>query len=78
MHVGAFDAEMLPRLLALYRSRSFQFVTLEVAESDPFYVIDTDLSLPPGANSLERVMAERQLALPAHPVPAVQLDSLCR
>ena len=78
MHVGAFDAEMLPRLLALYRSRSFQFVTLGVAESDPFYVIDTDLSLPPGANSLERVMAERQLALPAHPVPTVQLDSLCR
>ena len=78
MHVGAFDAEMLPRLLALYRSRFFQFVTLEVAESDPFYVIDTDLSLPPGANSLERAMAERQLGLPAHPVPAVQLDSLCR
>lgn len=78
MHVGAFDAEMLPRLLALYRTRGFKFVTLPEAERDSFYVIDTDLSLPPGANMLERVMEERHLALPPRPVPAVQLDSLCR
>jgi len=78
MHIGAFDAEMLPPLLALYRSRGFQLVTLKEAESDPFYVINTDLSLPPGANTLERVMTERQLPLPPHPVPVLPLDSLCR
>ena len=78
MHIGAFDAEMLPRLLALYRSRGFQFITLQEAERDPFYVRDTDLNLPPGANTLERAMAERQMPLPKHPVPAVQLNSLCR
>ncbi len=36
MHVGAFDARMLPRLLKLYRDRGFSFVTLAQAESDPF------------------------------------------
>jgi hypothetical protein len=41
-------------------------------------VIDTDLSLPPGANTLERVMTERQLLLPPYPVPVPPLDSLCR
>lgn len=78
MHIGAFDAEMLPRLLELYRSKGVQFVTLEEAESDEFYRIDTDLHQPPGPTSLEGAMAERHLALPAHTMPAVQLDSLCR
>ena len=78
MHVGAFDAEMLPRLLSLYQSRGFQFVTLAEAEKDPFYAIDTDLSLPPGANMLEGAMTERRLPLPPHPAPAVELESLCR
>jgi lysophospholipase L1-like esterase len=78
MHVGALDAEMLPQLLSLYRSGGFQFVTLPEAEGDPFYSIDTDLSLPPGPDTLEGVMAERQLPFPPHPAPAVQFDILCR
>ena len=65
MHLGAFDAEMLPRLLNLYRSKGFQFVTLEQAESDAFYREDMNLTLPPGPDSLEGVMAERHLPLPA-------------
>lgn len=78
MHIGAFDAEMLPRLLQLYRSRGFQFVTLEEAESDEFYREDTDLSLPPGADSLEQAMTERHLPVPPHAAPAPQFDNLCR
>jgi len=78
MHLGAFDAEMMPRLLQLYRSRGFQFVTLEEAESDEFYREDTDLSLSPGADSLEGTMAERHLPMPPHAVPAPQFDDLCR
>jgi len=78
MHIGAFDAEMLPRLLSLYQSRGFQFITLSDAEKDPFYAIDTDLSQPPGPTMLEGVMQERQLPMPPHPTPAVNLDALCR
>jgi len=40
MHIGAFDAHMLPRLLALYKEQGVEFVSLEQAESDPFYVSD--------------------------------------
>jgi peptidoglycan/xylan/chitin deacetylase (PgdA/CDA1 family) len=46
MHVGAFDAHMLPRLLDLYRRMGFRFVTLPAAQADPFYAAATDLSLP--------------------------------
>jgi len=34
MHVGAFDAKMLPELLALYRSKGVSFISLPVA--DPY------------------------------------------
>jgi len=47
MHVGAFDARMLPKLLALYREMGFRFVTLPEAEADPYYAPAVDLS-PPG------------------------------
>ena len=78
MHIGAFDAEMLPKLLELYRSKGFQFVTLENAEADEFYRPDIDPRLSSGADSLEGAMMERHLKLPPRPVPAVQLDTVCR
>jgi peptidoglycan-N-acetylglucosamine deacetylase len=78
MHIGAFDAEMLPRLLDLYRARGFQFVALPEAEKDEFYREDTDLALPPGPDMLEGVMGERRLPLPSRQASTVQLDSLCR
>ncbi len=46
MHVGAFDARMLPRLLALYRDMGFRFISLPEAERDPFFAAATDLSRP--------------------------------
>jgi peptidoglycan/xylan/chitin deacetylase (PgdA/CDA1 family) len=78
MHVGAFDAEMLPRLLRLYSSRGFKFVTLAEAESNEFYRQDIDLRLPPGFDTLEGAMAERHLPLPPHATHAQQLEGLCR
>jgi peptidoglycan-N-acetylglucosamine deacetylase len=78
MHVGAFDAEMLPRLLDVYREKGFRFVTLEQAEKDQFYRNDVTLQLPASADSLEQVMAERGLPLPTRSSPAQQIDSLCR
>jgi peptidoglycan/xylan/chitin deacetylase (PgdA/CDA1 family) len=78
MHIGAFDAEMLPRLLDLYRSKGVQFVTLEEAERDEFYLPQTDLHQPSGPSTLEGVMWERHLPFPAHTTPAPQLDTVCR
>src|SRR5260370_16273942 len=42
MHVGAFDAPMLPRLLPLYPTKGFTFVSLEAAQQDPFYMSSLD------------------------------------
>jgi len=78
MHVGALDAEMLPRVLELYRSKGFEFVTLEQAERDPFYAQDTDLHRPPAADMLEGALAERNLPVPPSPPTAAQFDNLCR
>jgi len=78
MHVGAFDAEMLPRLLDLYRSKGFEFVTLPDAERDEFYRSSIDLSLPAQPDMLEQVMGARHLALPARTDFAPQLESVCR
>jgi peptidoglycan/xylan/chitin deacetylase (PgdA/CDA1 family) len=78
LHLGALDAEMLPRLLQLYRSRGFTFVTLQEAEADEFYRNSIDLELPPGIDSLEGAMAERGLSLPAHASYGPLLDAVCR
>jgi lysophospholipase L1-like esterase len=78
MHVGAFDAEMLPKLLQLYRAKGFQFVTLPEAESDEFYRSAVDLSVPPGPDSLENAMTARQLPLPTRTDFSSKLESLCR
>lgn len=77
MHIGAFDAEMLPKLLDLYRAKGFQFVTLDEAERDEFYREDTDLRLPPGPDMLEGLAAERHVPMSRHD-PGPALDSVCR
>lgn len=78
MHIGAFDGHMLPRLLALYQRRGFSFVSLEQAESDPFYKIDTDVTLPPGPDNLEGVASSRHVPLPSSESFTAQLQAICR
>lgn len=78
MHVGAFDAEMLPRLLALYRSQGFEFVSLAEAERDEFYRSSVDLSLPAEPDMLEQMMKRHGLALPERTNFDAQLESVCR
>jgi peptidoglycan/xylan/chitin deacetylase (PgdA/CDA1 family) len=78
MHIGAFDAEMLPKLLEFYRSRGVQFITLPEAERDPFYRVDADPKLPPAPEDLEAVMLKRKVSVPPEPATTIQFDSLCR
>jgi lysophospholipase L1-like esterase len=78
MHVGCFDAEMLPRLLKLYQSRGFQFVTLAEAENDEFYRQDVDLRQPAEFDTLEGAMRAKHLSLPPRTPPAVHLEDVCR
>jgi peptidoglycan/xylan/chitin deacetylase (PgdA/CDA1 family) len=78
MHAGAFSAEMLPRLLELYRDKGFEFITLAEAERDEFYRSAIDPNLPPGIETLEEAMRARHFSLPPRTDFAAQLDSLCR
>lgn len=78
MHAGAFDARMLPRLLAFYQARGFAFITLEQAERDPFY--RQDLRIEPRApeGTLEAAMAARDLAPPQKTWTIADLQQICR
>jgi len=78
LHVGAFDARMLPRLIALYRRRGFQFVTLEQAEADPAYRFDPDIGYPGGGTLQELTAKVRGVNFPDDKYPEKELDALCR
>jgi peptidoglycan-N-acetylglucosamine deacetylase len=77
MHIGAFDARMLPRLLEQYKSQGFTFVTLEQAERDAFYASDTDPSLPPEPANLAEAARAKGITLAPHPLMP-GLDAVCR
>nr|WP_295660592.1 polysaccharide deacetylase family protein [Polymorphobacter sp.] len=76
MHAGAFDARMLPRLLALYRQEGFAFVPLAKAEADPAYAADVDPSLPPVATIRDRVIAAGKTPAPRTDI-APELAAIC-
>lgn len=78
MHVGAFDAEMLPKLMEQYRAEGFEFITLQQAESDDFYRNDIDLKLSALPDSLEQAAAERGMLFTGPTSPQASLDKLCR
>ena len=78
MHVGAFDAKMLPELLALYRSKGVSFVSLPAAMSDPAYRDDPDIGEPHGGALLELMVEKQKLAFPKDGTPAPKLDAMCR
>ena len=79
MHLGAFDARMLARLLALYLAKGVTFVSLDQAEADPFYRVDSDPRLPAGPVTLEQAMAAHGMAYyPARVAQVMSFDTLCR
>jgi peptidoglycan/xylan/chitin deacetylase (PgdA/CDA1 family) len=78
MHIGAFDARMMPRLFALYQRKGLRFVTLADAEKDPFYASDVDPNLPAGPSGLAEDATSKHIPLPPHPQSVDFLKSLCR
>ncbi len=78
MHAGAFDARMLPELIALFRSQGFQFVTLEQAMNDPVYRADPRVPTPGGSTFNEMVAETRHVVVPDAKEPEEMLDRMCR
>ncbi len=77
MHVGAFDARMLSRLIALYQRRGASFVTLEQAQADPVYRSDMDLNLPADPTALKAKATTPKLGISLSPTPP-DFSALCR
>ncbi|WP_396593459.1 polysaccharide deacetylase family protein [Brevundimonas sp. R86498] len=78
MHVGALDAHMMPRLLAMYQARGVRFVTLEQAMADPFYASDRTITDSATPLSLENAAVEAGVPLPARMDIQAELAALCR
>lgn len=78
MHVGAFDARMLPELLALYRAKGVKFISLQDAMSDSAYQDDPDIGEPSGGAFLELMMQKKKLKFPANTKPYKELEAMCR
>jgi peptidoglycan-N-acetylglucosamine deacetylase len=78
MHVGAFDAHMLPELIGLFRSRGFTFVTLQQALADPIYSFDPKVTSPSGNTFNEMVAQARNVNGPDITDRSKELDAMCR
>ncbi|MDE1154259.1 MAG: polysaccharide deacetylase family protein [Acidobacteriaceae bacterium] len=78
LHVGAFDARMLPELIAQFRSEGFGFTTLEEASADPVYAFDPKQPTAGGSTFLEQVAAARNVRVPELPDYSTELNRICR
>jgi len=79
LHIGSFEAHMLPRLIALYKAKGFQFVTIDRAESDPYYQAFTDPRLPAPPIDLETAVEAKGLAKPESPPSyTAELAAMCQ
>jgi peptidoglycan/xylan/chitin deacetylase (PgdA/CDA1 family) len=78
MHLGSFDARMLPELLAQYRAEGFQFIPMPEALADPAYAQDPRQPTPGGSTFLEQIAVARHITVPDLPDYMPELDKLCR
>ena len=78
LHVGAFDAKMLPELLAMYRAKGVTFVSLPEALADPAYLEDADIGYQGGGPIEELLMVKNKYKFPSVFRPAEELEKMCR
>ena len=78
LHVGAFDARMMPRLLAMYRAEGFRFGTLDEALRHPAYAADAMPDTPPRPASYVGKLAEAGLPVAARRDYRSEVERLCR
>jgi len=77
MHIGTIDAQMLPRLIDLYRGMGFRFVTLQKAERDSFYANDLNPRKAATPDTLEQAAQFRHISIPPRPPVPNDLGTIC-
>ena len=79
LHLGGFDAVMLPQLLDLLKKKGFKLVTLQEAESDPAYQSNPNAALKYGGTLLEQTIEAQHLKYPpVPPKPIKELAAICQ
>ena len=78
LHLGAFDAKMLPELIALYRRRGFEFVAMPKALEDRAYRTDPEGGDADGGSYTELLMTIRSMDAEEKEKPYERLAALCR
>ena len=79
LHLGGFDAVMLPQLLDLLKQKGFKLVTLQEAESDPAYQSNPNAALKYGGTLLEQTIEAQHLKYPpVAPKPMKELAAICQ
>jgi peptidoglycan/xylan/chitin deacetylase (PgdA/CDA1 family) len=79
LHVGAFQVEMLPKLMALLDQEGFEVVTLEEAQKDAIYADDPNLAFDGGATFLHQVATARNKLPPTrYERPVATLNTICQ
>ena len=76
MHVSAMSAQMMPKVIGIYRDAGFRFVSIAEAETDPVYRDDIDLSRP-GRKPDWKLAQEKGVSLPSSPDLTAKLDAIC-
>jgi len=79
LHIGAFNAVILPRLLELLKEKRFQIVPLAKAESDPVYKVTPEPLSNWDGGLLDQILASRKHELPPHKQrPMQKLAEICQ
>ena len=77
LHESAFEAHMLPQLIKLFRTAGFRFVSLPVAESDPFYKDRIHPELAAGPAGIVNHAFAAGIKPPPYPDNAAKLAAIC-
>ncbi len=78
MHLGAFDAKMLPELIALYRRHGVTFIDMAKALKDKAYRTDPENGDYDGGTYTELLMTARDMDATEKEKPYGALEALCR
>lgn len=83
LHIGAFDAQMLPTILKMYREKGVEFIPLSEAVKDPIYDEDLGIARGGGGDFEYNAVKAKGIAIetlglgPAWEFPGKQLSRIC-
>lgn len=78
-HIGSFQVHILPKLIALYKSKGVRFITLDEALKDPAYAAYANPALPNPPRSMVEAAAAKGGTIPPAPDDRIsELQAMCR